>query len=479
MDKRGLAQRLVVLAIIVLATALRGGYLVSAPRGMQFEHVDAQGYHWLAVNLLERGIFSMNTTAPFRADHVRAPLYPLFVAAWYSTGGPSPELVVLVQVLIEALTVVVLYRLGRALAGARVGLGAALLYALNPSSWRFTNELLTEILFGLLLTSAVWMLVRFVSRGRSGDAWRCGLMFGLTILCKPNVQFLPLVLGALLIDGLVRKRKAWWQGVAIVLATIVLMLSPWVIRNRLVFGTWFYTRTFDDNLAHVSAVATLAELQGERVAPWSERWEEIYEDVIVATALRYGWEATDDAHLSARERDERLQQVEAVAREIVLEHPLAFARSHTRAWLWAFVPQDHRFWYARLTGTAWASLPVEGDALGRMVQAVRSGNLGAGLRLVLEERVLALPPLALALWLGWGLAYTLGTVLLGVGAVRLRPRVVAFFVLATIFYVTFVPGPISQIRFRLPVMPLILLLAAVGLVGQPKAGKAEGTLRPL
>lgn len=477
MDERRLAERLLVVAIVLLATGLRGGYLVTAPRGMQFEHVDAQGYHWLAVNLLERGIFSMNTAPPFRADNVRAPLYPLFVAGWYRIAGPSPELVVLAQVLIEALTVVVLYRLGRALAGVRVGQGAALLYALNPSSWRFTNELLTEILFGLLLTSAVWMLVLVVKRGRNRDAWRCGLVFGLAILCKPNVQFLPLVLAVLLIDGVIRGRKAWWQGVVIVLATILLMLSPWVVRNRIVFGKWFYTRTFDDNVAHVSAVATLAEIRGEVVAPWSARWEELYGDIIVSAALRYGWEVTDDAHLTERERDQRLQQVETVAREIVLEHPLAFVRSHTRAWLWALVPQEHRFWYARLTGTPWESLPVEGDALGRAIQTARRSTLGEGVRLLLKERLLALPPLALTLWLGWGLMYAVAGGLLAVGALRLHPRIVTFFILATIFYVTFVPGPISQIRFRLPVTPLILLLVTVGLLGQPRARKAKATAR--
>ncbi len=55
--------------------------------------------HWLAVSLLERGVFSMNTEPPYRAGNVRAPLYPpLFVAGWYAIDGPSPELIVLALV---------------------------------------------------------------------------------------------------------------------------------------------------------------------------------------------------------------------------------------------------------------------------------------------------------------------------------------------------------------------------------------------
>ncbi|MBN1261196.1 MAG: glycosyltransferase family 39 protein, partial [Anaerolineae bacterium] len=225
-----------VMGVLLLALLLRAGYVTMAPQGQQFAHVDAQGYHQLAVNLLDQGMFSMNTEPPFRADNVRAPLYPLFVALWYAIDGPTLELVMLVQVLLDVLTVAILYRLGRFVAGARVGYVAALLYALNPSSWRFCNELLTEILFGLLLTGAVWMLARHLVLGRERDAWRCGVLLALAILCKPNVQFLPLTLLVILGDNLLHKRRRWWQGVVIILVTTSALLAPWVLRNRVVFG---------------------------------------------------------------------------------------------------------------------------------------------------------------------------------------------------------------------------------------------------
>ncbi|MGC9349573.1 MAG: ArnT family glycosyltransferase, partial [Anaerolineae bacterium] len=386
------------------------------------------------------------------------------------------------HVLLDALTVAVLYRLGRRIAGYRVGLGAALLYALNPSSWRFCNELLTEIFFGLLLTASVWTFTRYLLRGRNADALRCGVLFGLAILCKPNLQFLPLVFLVILVHGLTTREGAsgpgrWLQGIAIIIGTILAMLMPWTVRNRVVFGEWFYTRTFDDNLAHVSAVATLAHVRGEAVAPWSARWEELYEEIIVRTALRYGWDEVDDAQLSARERDQRLQEVETVAREILREHPVDFISAHTGAWLWSLVPQEHKFWYTRLSGTPWSALPTEGDALGRALKALRVGDVGRGARILIEERLLALPPLALALWLGWGLLYAIGAVLFFVGALRMRPRILSFFFVATVFYVTFVPGPISQIRFRLPVTPLILLLMVLGALALVSPESHRTTLR--
>ncbi|MBN1249333.1 MAG: glycosyltransferase family 39 protein [Anaerolineae bacterium] len=464
-ERFAVSTRVIVVVLLLLAATFRAGYLRSAPRGMQFDHVDARGYHWLAINLLSARSFSMDPDPPLRPDYVRAPLYPLFVALWYAVSGPSPDFVVFTHVLVEVLTVAVVFRFGKTVADERVGKVAALLYALSPSSWRFCNELLTEILFGLLLTVSVWMFARHILSGRNRDALACGIAFGFAILCKPNVQFLPLALLAIMAHGVRAGRRRWWRGAAIVGATIAVMLVPWVVRNRVVFGKWFYTRTFDDNLAHVSAVATLAEVRGERVAPWTPRWEELYDEVVVRTALRYGWSTTGDRELSARQRDRRLQQAKAVALEILREHPVDFVVSHTRAWLWAFVPQEHRFWYARLTGEDWASLPTEGDALGRALRVLRAGDVGAAARILIQDRLLALPPLALVLWLGWGVLYAIAAALFAIGALRLRPRVLAVFIGLTIVYVTFVPGPISQIRFRLPVTPQILTLVAVGALG--------------
>jgi 4-amino-4-deoxy-L-arabinose transferase-like glycosyltransferase len=453
-------QFVIPVCIVLLAAGLRWGYLAGAPRGMQFTHVDAEGYHYLAVNLLNHGVYSMNSEPPLRADNIRAPLYPLFVAVWYAVGGPNPDFVAFVQPLLDVLTVVVLLKLGTLVAGPRVGRCAALLYAFNPSSWRFCNELLTEILFGLLLTAGLWMFARYLLRWRERDALWCGVLLGAGILCKPNIQFLPLALLALLAYGVFVHRQRWWHGAVIVAGAIGVMLLPWFVRNAVVFGEIFYTRTFDDNLAHVSAVATLARVNGESVAPWTPRWEEIYDGIIAETAQRYNWETIPEAMLSTRDRDRRLQEIAEVAGEIVRAHPVDFIVSHTQSWLRSFIPQDHKFWYTYLTGQVWEV--QQGDAFGRALAAVGRGEFGQAVRMVIDERLRSLPPLALAFWVLWGVMYGTAAVLLVIGALRMRPRLLAAFLLITIFYVTFVPGPISQIRFRLPVTPAILLLVAVG-----------------
>ncbi len=103
------------------------------------------------------------------------------------------------------------------------------------------------------------------------------------------------------------------------------------------------------------------------------------------------------------------------------------------------------------------------------MQAARRGDVVAAANALIRERILALPPLALVLWVGWGIGYLTTAILFFIGVLRLcaakgPPRILALVFVATVFYVTFLPGPISHIRYRLPVVPLILLLAVVGAV---------------
>ena len=55
---------------------------------------------------------------------------------------------------------------------------------------------------------------------------------------------------------------------------LIAVLAPWLLRNQMTFGGFFLSHTYDDNLARVSAVATLAEVSHENVQPWSPRWED-------------------------------------------------------------------------------------------------------------------------------------------------------------------------------------------------------------
>jgi hypothetical protein len=86
------------------------------------------------------------------------------------------------------------------------------------------------------------------------------------------VVLLPLILAVGLGWSLVRR----WRPAVLVLATAGLVLLPWFARNRPVFGRWFLSLAFEDNLAHSSAVATLFEAESATVTPWTPVREDAY-----------------------------------------------------------------------------------------------------------------------------------------------------------------------------------------------------------
>jgi hypothetical protein len=71
----------------------------------------------------------------------------------------------------------------------------------------------------------------------------------------------------------------------------------------------------------------------------------------------------------------------------------------------------------------------------------------------------------LALWYGWLVAYVVSALLMCLGTWRLRLHP-AFLWLTwgMVLYVTFVPGPISAVRFRIPVVPLLVAVMVVGAI---------------
>jgi 4-amino-4-deoxy-L-arabinose transferase-like glycosyltransferase len=449
--------------LFLLSLSLRWAYALRFPAQALLADVDARGYHLMALNLLQGHGFTLNSEPPYIADTLRTPAYPAFVAAVYATFGPEPRAVALTQGVLDSATALVLTALTlRLTQSARAALAAGVVYALNPTAWRFSDAVLTEIPLGLVITASmlICLHVRDLDASRPASrrtSFALGLLGGLAALIRPNMFILPLGLAA----GLRRRQRAWLEHASAILVGAALVVIPWVIRNWIVAGRPQFSSVFDENLSRVSAVGTLAQAQGEAVAPWTPRWEEIYSGLVLQAAERYAW--PDTPPRSVREVEARRGQLAAVAREVIAQHPQAFILSHLAGFGRAWIPQEHRFWYEFLSGQSWAELQTAEGAAGQALNVLRHEGLAAALRFLWQERVAKLPPLALALWYGWLLAYLMSAVLLGLGTWRLRgdPGLL-WLVWGTVFYVTFLPGPISAVRFRVPVAPLLIAVMAVG-----------------
>lgn len=176
---------------------------------------------------------------------MRPPLYPLFLAASIILVDSLVQHLRLVQALVSALTIPLIYLLtletvqatGRPPeASRRSGLIAAALTALSYTLAANATELLAETLFLFVLTAGLWRLVR---AGRSGtllSASLAGLTLGIASLVRSMA--LPLLpLGGLwLLLGHDRRLVTNLQNAGVFILAGALVITPWTIRNYWVYG---------------------------------------------------------------------------------------------------------------------------------------------------------------------------------------------------------------------------------------------------
>ncbi|MBN2390937.1 MAG: glycosyltransferase family 39 protein [Anaerolineae bacterium] len=467
--------------VLLLALFVRAAWLLRFPTD-PIEPVDAEGFHLLAVNVLAGRGFVIGWEAPFCPTAVRTPLYPLFVAGIYLPLGADPARVLPLHLLLEVLTTTLVIRLGCDLGSRQVGLWAGVLYACNGTTQRYTGYLLSEALLMPLLTAALWMTTRCLRHPSARKAAVAGLLWGFALLTKPNVQFLALFVGGLLTWRMANGKwqitqhaarstfLAFWLALAVV-------LFPWLLRNRVVAGRWMLSTAFEENLARVSAVATLAENEGVRIEPWTETWEYYYRRLVSEVGTHYDWDTRAPLPGECAEQQRRQTEIARMARDIVRARPFSYLRAHLRGVLTSLRDPGHRLWYHVLTGQDWESTGVVADIGARMAWSLERGAMGDALHALWTERIAHPPLLAALLW--WGLSAARIAVwwMGGRGVWRLRREPWLLLTLTgSLVYMLLLPGPITHDRFYLPAIPLVAMLLALGSSGGRRDQRLQKSL---
>ena len=442
------------LIIFLVALSLRLIYLASRWSLLPDWNVDAIGYHQLAVNLIQRGIFSLNTESPFQPDSIRTPAYPLFIALIYLAIGIAPRAVVVAQSILDAITALMAMGIVVNLKQPKyAALVVGLLYAFYPEAWRYSAELYAEVVFAFGLTLIFLMVSRLPNMPGAWGGALLGGACGLGLLIKPTPLLLPVILGMVL---LVKRR---FRQTAMAVAAFGVILAPWVIRNLSVFDRPMLSTAFENNLARVSAPATLAESRGQTVAPWTPSWEALFLEVVeAATRKDPGLFSMPVNAMTPQQTDRAALELADAARGIIAAHPAAFVTSQIKGAVHGLMPQEHRFWFEQLGGQKWDSAMPGG-----MTNRIRDSGWGA------------VPPLAPLLSVSYAAFYIIGGAAMAIGWWRLSRTdgVTAAAMGLFIVYMLVLPGPIAYERFRIPIMPLAFVLMGCALVSRGHTGKLQ------
>jgi 4-amino-4-deoxy-L-arabinose transferase-like glycosyltransferase len=198
---------------------------------------DARDYVFLGRNFFLHGEFSRSAEAPFRAEALRTPGYPLFAGGLDLLGGSG--LIYVVQIALHCGICMLVFALAGTVFGPRAAFVAALFAAVHPTLIVLNMEAMSEILFLFVLLLAVLILTRILGPV-SSPLWQqllAGLLLGLAILVRPAGLYLPLLIALFLFGsgywarGL---RRAAVSTLAFLLG-VATLIAPWIVRNYVVF----------------------------------------------------------------------------------------------------------------------------------------------------------------------------------------------------------------------------------------------------
>lgn len=410
---------------------------LAAPHPDRFIRHDAIGYDQLARNLVSGHGFSRSSAPPYAPDNLRTPVYPGTVALFYLVFGHRPHLILYFQTLLSLLTVFLIYRTGKLLFGHEIGIRAAFLFAISTVSVLYSALLWSDTLFTFFLVAAALASVMMLSSRATNWVVLGGLLIGVATLTHSRSLFLPILIGLILFV-----RRRYYQQFSmrrsvlvtlLYLGSFILVLSPWVARNQLVFGVPNLASTFGTNLLTYSVALTESAQTGEAQLPIAERYLE--------KAHQQSGRALNSAELDRAALHLGVQKI--------TQAPLLFAKVYGLGVLRNLLPSTSSL-HVLLTGR---TVELEGSKVS-LVELFSRENM---------QGLLSFSPPVLCL-VALNSLYLFTLCLLILRSIRENYHSPwTWFLVALIGYLVLLTGLVGAPRFRLAAMPFLCLLAAPSL----------------
>jgi 4-amino-4-deoxy-L-arabinose transferase-like glycosyltransferase len=240
---------LIVVFLLAFALRLSVMFATSSYRVVN-DDTDHFGFGWemgrVARSLAQGQGFSSPLPSPTGPTAIVGPVYPLLLALIFKIFGvystASAIAVRVVQSIFASLTCVFVYLCGRDTVGDAAGKLAAIIWALFPLNIFFTVTKVWETSLTALLAAALFWYMLPLRRSLSIRRWSVtGALLGIAALTSTSlvVLVIPFALSALWRNGTRLFRPA-----IIGALTCVVVVSPWLVRNYVVFGKFMLRSNF-------------------------------------------------------------------------------------------------------------------------------------------------------------------------------------------------------------------------------------------
>lgn len=243
-------QRIYVLAIFLFALAIRVAYVLTL--GDTIHWPDEREYHGIAVNLINGkgySYFRDYGSSVLGPTAYRLPALPAVLALLYKLTGPNLLAARLLQSLMGALLIPIAYSITRELHHSpRPAILACCLLSVYPYYVFCAGAVYPVVLPTLLIGIATLLLLRGRHRGDIRMEAAAGLAIGAGALAMGHLLgAVPFVIVWIVLNKNASLRTRSAASVAMCLA-ILLVVMPWIIRNKIVMGRGSMSTAFAYNL---------------------------------------------------------------------------------------------------------------------------------------------------------------------------------------------------------------------------------------
>lgn len=368
---------------------------------------------------------------------MRTPGYPLWLAGLMTIFDKQVFWLVAAQALLSAATIGLTYSIGRRVFDDKIASFAAFLLAINLESITHSFFLLTETLFTFLFVLMAYFLL-----DKHSSSWRkvslAGFFLGLGILTRPLALYYPVLALVLILWGQDSFRIRVRNSVCFITAC-GLVVIPWMYRNSRVMELFTVSTISEYNLLYYNAASVLGD-SGQPTPDVMNKLKDQVQQLLSERGL------PDTETNNTRIYSE-------LGKKIILSDPVRYMMVHFVTDLDGLYPDTELFRIFGVTTQPDYSETLSSQGAIAVVKMLKKEPASTIWALIL---ILALNLPLLASYAGWGAAsFTM---------VANKQYHHLVFLSMPIFYSLLLPGVVSYSRFRVPAVPFIDILAAMGIM---------------
>lgn len=423
---------------------------------------DAIGYQTRALGIFNTGTFSSMGV-------FRTPGYPLFIAFVYCLFGTKIWAVLLIQILLDVGTTVIVYFLAKILFESKsISAIAAFLYSIDLLAASNANAFLSDILFTFVFALSILAFICALKEKKTAYIILTGFFMGAATLIRPVLLYFSVIpIFVLLVDNSKSGRKA--LNIAALLLTFAAVLSPWQFRNYRIYGHYALTNTGG------LALLDFAGLLKSHIEGISQ--EEARKELLGFSAEQFDY--PDDNTLIAQKQSKAKTYLEArdeldsvpsnggvdfdlfvesdiwrkISMQYITEHPVEYLRLHLKSAVNFFmgIGQTQIRDALRLKKIKQEDMnPSIFIGIGGEIRKLFRYSLDGYFIVPILLMILLLEYIFLIIG-GCGMFF------------RKEHRLYIIFFVLAISYFPAITGLISYSRYRIPIIPLCLVLSAKGI----------------